>query len=443
MFRFELNPLTRRRLERFKSIRRGWWSFWILTALVFLAALGPLLVSHRALLVRYEGKYFFPTFGDDIPGTTFGLDYRHETNYRALSEKFAAEEGTGNFVTMPPVRYSPREFCEVNQPVVAGADGKLRMKGSDTLLDETRVFTTHHNGMRKRLWMVTDGELNGEMRGYDTHGVVVEHGLWEHGRLVKLKSLDGVRRDAPTAKELASLKTYVVNPAPPGLDGHYLGTDESGQDVIARLFGGFRILIAASLIYMGFTYSIGIVIGCTMGYYGGWFDLLVQRFIEIWSNIPQLYVIIFLASLITPNLLWLMLILVAYSWINLTYYMRTGTYREKGREYVNAARLLGAGDARIIFRHILPNTLATLVTFVPFSVAEVTSLLTALDFLGFGLPPTEPTWGELLRQGTENFDKPWIILSVVTALVVLMMLVSFVGEAIREAYSPKKHTTYA
>lgn len=442
MFRFELNPLTRRRLERFKSIRRGWWSFWILAALLFLTALGPLLVSHRALLVRHNGEYFLPTFGDDIPGTTFGLDYGYETNYRALREKFAAEEGSTNFVLMPPVPYSPREFCEVKQPVTA-EKGKLRMKGADTPLDETRVFTTHHNGLRKRLWTVVDGELHGEMRGYDTHGTIVERGLWEHGKLVKLESLDGVKRAAPTEKELASLKTYVVNPAPPGLDGHLLGTDESGQDVVARLFGGFRILIAASLIYMGFTYSIGIVIGCTMGYYGGWFDLLVQRFIEIWSNIPSLYVIIFLASIVTPNLLWLMLILVAYSWISLTYYMRTGTYREKGREYVNAARLLGAGDARIIFRHILPNTLATLVTFVPFSVAEVTASLTALDFLGFGLPPTEPTWGELLRQGTENFDKPWIILSVVTALVVLMMLVSFVGEAIREAYSPKKHTTYA
>ena len=170
--------------------------------------------------------------------------------------------------------------------------------------------------------------------------------------------------------------------------------------------------------------------------------MIVQRFIEIWSNIPQLYLIIFLTSLLVPNLFWLMLILVAFSWITLTYYMRTGTYREKEREYVSAARLLGASTPRIIFRHILPNTLSTVVTFAPFLVAMVVFQLTALDFLGFGLPPTEPTWGEMLKQGKENFNHPWILGSVVTCLVGLLVLITFVGEAIREAFDPKKFTTY-
>lgn len=441
MLRLELNPLTRRRLQRFRSIRRGWWSFLILAFMVLLAALGPWLVNHRAVAVKYKGEWFFPTLGDDLPGTTFGLDYGYETNYRALKDKFAAEN-EGNRVILAPVPFGPKEYCEVNQRVVL-LDGKLRMKGGDAPLDDTRVFTLHANGARARVWSVTDGVPDGEMRGFNSRGEPVEKGLWEKGVRRSHTRLDGAAGPAPELPDAARLRTLVVNPAPPGLDRHLLGTDETGRDVLARLFGGFRILIAASLIYMAFTYGIGIAVGCAMGYHGGRFDLVAQRFIEIWSNIPRLYVIIFLSAVIVPNLLWLMLILVAYSWIGMTAYMRTGTYREKGRDYVSAARLLGAGDARIIFRHILPNTLSTIVTFVPFSVAEVTAMLTALDYLGFGLPPSEPTWGDLLRQGTENFQAPWILVSVSAALVVVMMLVSFVGEAIREAYDPKRHTIYA
>ncbi len=442
MFRFELNPITRRRLKRFRSMRRGWYSFLILGFLLFLAALGPLLVGNRALLVKYDGQYRFPALNSDIiPGTEFGLDYGYETNYRALRDKFAAE-GADNFVLMPPVPFGPTEFCEVNQPVET-RDGRLHMSGAKGPIAESRVFTLHDNGSRRRVWTVTDGRFNGEMRGFDSRGNLVEKAVWEDGVLKSHTPLAPKVRPVVTANELSALRTYVVNPARPGLDGHLLGTDESGRDVLARLYGGFRIIIAASVIYMAFTYAIGIAVGCVMGYYGGRFDMLAQRGIEIWSNIPSLYLIIFLASIVVPNLLWLMLIIVSTSWIGMTYYVRTGVYREKNREYVNAVRLLGAGDARIIFRHILPNTLSTIVTFVPFSVAAVATTLTSLDFLGFGLPPTEPSWGELLQQGKDNFDAWWIFSSVTVCLVALMLLVSFVGEAIRDAYDPKKYTTYA
>lgn len=460
MFRLELNPLTRRRLDRFKSIRRGWWSFWIIVFLLFLASLGPLLVGNRAILVRYQGHYFAPFFGSELPGTTFGLNYDYETNYRALKEKFA-EEKSGDRVWMPLVPFGAREFCEVFVPVAKAPDGLLRREDNGEVVDETRVFTTWANGARRRTWSVSAGMLDGDMSAYDRTGALTERGKWKAGNAVSLRRLDGKPADPVTDKEMASLHTYVANPAPPLLDGHLLGTDASGVDVVARLFGGFRILVLASIVYMIFTYIIGCVLGCAMGYYGGWFDLGMQRFIEIWSNIPRLYVIIFLSAILvaspeigewitahsglsmaTVKIIILMLVLVSYSWINLTYYMRTGTYREKNREYVSAARLLGAGDARIIFRHILPNTLSTLVTFVPFDVAAVVSSLTVLDFLGFGLSPTEPTWGELLKQGTENFDKPWMLTAVVVAMVSLMMLVAFVGEAIREAFDPKKHTSY-
>ena len=149
-----------------------------------------------------------------------------------------------------------------------------------------------------------------------------------------------------------------------------------------------------------------------------------------------------IASIIVPSFWSLLLVMLMFSWMGITWYMRTATYREREREYVMAARALGAGTGRIIFRHILPNTVSIIITFVPFSVAGGITALTSLDFLGFGLPPPTPSWGELLRQGIENLQTPWIVSSVVAAMVLILTMVTFIGEAIREAYDPKKHTIY-
>ena len=404
----KLNPNTRRKLQRFRSIKRGYYSFLALMFLVILALLGPWLVNNRALIVCHEGRLYFPTLGAIIPGTTFGLGYEYETDYRTLKERFSHEKsagrGKGGWVLMPPVPFNGTEVCEVY--------GTLELHNGTYLLNgkpyaDGQALYKDEEGRLRPAGRILNGKLQG----------------------------GGAPKDTPVL-------CFLPYPNAPGVSGHILGTDESGHDILARLFYGFRILCAASAIYLGFTYLIGITIGCAMGYFGGWFDIAAQRLIEIWSNIPHLYLIIFLSSLLVPSLFWLMLIIVAFSWITLTYYTRTGTYREKGRDYVAAARLLGASNMRIIFRHILPNTLSTVVTFVPFMVAAVVFQLTALDFLGFGLPPTEPTWGEILRQGTENFDSPWILSSVVICLVVVLVLTTFVGEAVREAFDPKKFTTY-
>lgn len=168
----------------------------------------------------------------------------------------------------------------------------------------------------------------------------------------------------------------------------------------------------------------------------------MQRFIEICSNIPFLYMVIIVTSIIRPNIGILLAIIVLFSWTSMTYYMRTATYKEKSRDYIAAARTLGASNGRIIFRHILPNILSTLVTFIPFSVAAAITALTALDFLGFGLPPPTPSWGELLRQGTSHLSAPWIVTSTFIALVSVLTLVTFIGEAIREAFDPKQYTVY-
>jgi microcin C transport system permease protein len=230
--------------------------------------------------------------------------------------------------------------------------------------------------------------------------------------------------------------------APSLSTGHYLGTDTSGRDVLARLIYGFRTALVFSIMLLLFNYIVGVAIGCMMGYWGGSFDLIFQRIIEIWSNIPFLYVIMIVASIITPGFWTLLMIMAFFGWTGMTWYMRTAAYREVARDYVMAARAIGASGSRIVFRHILPNSVSTLVTFVPFSVASGITSLTALDYLGFGLPPPTASWGELLKQGTENLESLWLVGSVVAAMTLILMLVAYVGEAIRDAYDPRQFSYY-
>lgn len=242
----------------------------------------------------------------------------------------------------------------------------------------------------------------------------------------------------------------VFRPGAPSIeDRHYLGTDSTSRDILARLFYGTRIALWFSIAFMLSVYVIGIAIGCAMGYFGGLFDLMFQRFIEIWSNIPFLYMVIIVFSIIPSTfsvparIMMLLTVLVLFSWTTMTYYMRTETYKEKSRDYVAAARVLGASNTRIIFRHILPNVLSTLVTFMPFIIISAITSITALDFLGFGLPPPTPSLGELLKQGTSTLrTAPWIVTSAFGTLVILLTLVTFIGEAVRESFDPKKFTIY-
>ena len=345
----KLNPLTLKKIRRFRSIKRGYYSFIVIMVMILISLFAEVLVNKRALIVHYQGKYYFPTYAPMTPGTTFGLDYAYETNYRELKRRFR-DEGEGNWVLMPIVPYDAYE-----------------------------------NDLRED--------------------------------------------DYP--------------PFPPSIkERHYMGTDTVGRDVVARLVYGFRIAILFSLLLLLANYTIGISIGSAMGFWGGKFDLIFQRIIEIWSNIPCLYVIIIISSIVVPNLFMLILIMAFFGWIGMTWTMRTVTYKERAREYVLAARALGASNLRIIFKHIIPNTIAIIVTFAPFSVSAGIVALTSLDYLGFGLPPPTPSWGELLQQGWANLDAWWMVGSVIAAMIVTLITVTFVGEAVREAFDPKLHTTY-
>ena len=340
--------------QKFKQLKRGYYSSIILFILIFLSCFAELIFNSKALLVSYQGELYWPILSPVIEGQQFGLDYQYETNYRQLKKHWQQQTDTGslhnNFVILPLVPYNATE--------VDLGDG-------------------------------------------------------------------------------------FYPPQPPNAERkHYLGTDTIGRDVLVRLVYGFRIAIFFAITLLLVEYLIGVFIGCFMGFLGGPFDLFFQRIIEIWANIPFLYIVMIMSSLITPGFWSLVFIMALFGWMSMTWYMRSASYKEAHRDYILAAKMMGASNFRIIYKHIIPNTVSTIITFVPFSVAGGITALTALDFLSFGLPAPAPSWGELLKQGVDNLDYPWIISSVVIALSFILMLVTFIGEAIREVFDPKHKIFY-
>ncbi|HCN77586.1 MAG TPA: peptide ABC transporter permease [Verrucomicrobiales bacterium] len=352
---FRLNPLTAKKWQRFRALKRGWWSFVILLILCLLALVAELWINKRALFVSHEGQWHFPTYAGFKSGRTFGLDYDYEANYRELQAKWKAEKSE-SWLIMPIIPWDPYE-----------------------------------NDFR-----------------------------------------DDVQHPQP----------------PDAARRHWLGTDKIGRDIAARLFYGFRVNMTFALCYAAGVYLLGIIAGCTMGYTGGRTDLYGQRLTEIWSLIPFLYMVMIAISLlpadmkVVQRIVILLVIMIVFSWTGLATYLRTVTMKEKARDYVAAASLLGASNMRLIFRHVLPNTLSTLVTFLPFTIMSSISALNALDYLAFGLPPPTPSWGDMLHEGVSQLSSPWIVLSAFSAITFVLLLVAFIGEAVRDAFDPKKFTTY-
>ena len=229
----------------------------------------------------------------------------------------------------------------------------------------------------------------------------------------------------------------VPAPAPPSAE-NWLGTDDQGRDVVARLIYGFRISVLFGLILTLLSSVMGIAAGAVQGFLGGWTDLICQRAIEIWNGLPVLFLLIILASLIQPNF-WLLLgLMLLFSWTALVGVVRAEFLRARNFEYVRAARALGVSDITIMFRHLLPNAMVATLTFVPFILNGSITTLTSLDFLGFGLPPGSASLGELLAQGKANLHAPWLGITAFVTLAVMLSLLIFVGEAVRDAFDPRK-----
>lgn len=239
-----------------------------------------------------------------------------------------------------------------------------------------------------------------------------------------------------------SYNTVIYNlsapaPTPPSWQ-NWLGTDDQARDVLARLIYGFRISVLFGLTLTLFSSIIGIFAGGVQGYFGGWTDLLFQRFIEIWNGLPVLYLLIILASVIEPNFWWLLGLMLLFSWMSLVNVVRAEFLRARNFDYVRAARALGATDTAIMFRHVLPNALVATITFMPFILNGSITTLTSLDFLGFGLPPGSASLGELLAQGKNNLNAPWLGITSFAVLAVMLSLLIFIGEAARDAFDSRK-----
>jgi len=226
-------------------------------------------------------------------------------------------------------------------------------------------------------------------------------------------------------------------PSPPSRE-NWLGTDDQGRDVLARIIYGFRISVLFGLTLTLLSSVIGIAAGAVQGYFGGKTDLIMQRFIEIWGGMPVLYLLIIMASLVQPNFWWLLILMLLFSWMSLIHVVRAEFLRARNFDYVRAAKALGASDIRIMFKHMLPNAMVATLTFLPFVLNHSITTLTALDFLGFGLPPGSPSLGELLNQGKNNLQAPWLGISAFCILALMLTLLIFTGEAVRDAFDPRK-----
>jgi microcin C transport system permease protein len=340
VFPKNLSPLARRRLQNFKANRRGYWSLWIFLLLLLLTLPAEFISNENPLIVKYEGRYYFPVL-TDYPESEFG-GFLARTEYR--DPYIRSEIESKGWIIWPPLRYSYRT----------------------------------------------------------------------------------INWDLPTPA-----------PSPPSRQ-NLLGTDEQGRDVLAGVIYGFRLSVVFGLIVTLFSSIVGVSMGAIQGYFGGWTDLIMQRFMEIWAGLPVLYILIIMASIVDLGFWWLLFIVLAFSWIALTGLVRAEFLRARNLDYVRAARALGVRDATIMRRHVLPNAMVATLTLLPFILSASIATLTALDFLGLGLPAGSPSLGDLLAQGKANLQAPWLGVTGFLVLAIMLSLLIFIGEAVREAFDPRK-----
>jgi len=444
------DPVTEARWRRFRAIKRGSVSLVILLLLGGLAALDQVVVGKRALAVNHHGRWVFPAFAPkefknaDFGGT--GDDAGAAADYRALKRRL---EGAGEGrVILPPVPYDPTgDTLPPRTRELVLRDGLYYEAGA--AYPYSGMVARFHDEIGGKIHLrhaLRNGVFSGAVDGWNPQGDLVYSGTYQYGALLTDRySGPGTKQEfleLPTTP----LRVLRYHPAPPTPgEGCWLGTTSQGYDVLAYLYGGLQVNFKAALIYLPIIYLIGITIGLLMGYFGGWFDLIVQRVIEVFSNMPFLFIVIILSSMVPERFKGLpviLTILIGFGWMGMTFLMRTAAYRDRERDYIAAARVIGAGTPRILFFHLLPNTVAILVTLVPFTLSGLIFSLTSLDYLGFGLPVRYATWGRLLQDGIANLSAPWLVTATFVVLVGTLVLITFVGEAVREAFDPKKFTYY-
>lgn len=339
----QISPITRRRFQKFKMIKRSYFSFWILLITYGLSLFADLIANDQPLAVRYDNRWFFPVL-HFYSGDHFGLGANDRPDYKAIVKSPAFTAGGKNFMIFAPIPYGYNE----------------------SLLD-----------------------------------------------------LPGNPPTPPTLK-------------------NWFGTDDRGRDILTRVIHGYRISFSFALLITLVSMFIGIIMGGLQGYLGGIFDLTTQRVIEIISALPFLYIVIIIGSSIGTSIAVLLVIFAVFDWIGISYYMRSEFYKLRDVPFVEAAKAMGVRRWKIMFRHMLPNALTPVMTFLPFDLIGAIFSLSALDYLGFGLPAPTPSWGELMHQGMANITSYWLSLFPAIVLFLVLLMIAFVGEGIREAFDPKE-----
>lgn len=475
--RTAFSPLTKMRLHRFKQIKRARISLIFILVTYILSLFVELFINNRPILMKIDGKLYFPTYSKVLYARDFGLQLHHELeiDYRAI-KSVLKETGRG-WLIMPPVPYNPYEtdstaaplsLSNLNCPVMGiGLDKSGEMPSDDAAeyrwIDVSEIegikISQDEDGTKRYIWVkFTENPEKARLSDFASIKRKYLGIAWNKKSSIesedpkdytwyKIGSEKGLAQ--PDGKytwiRFAKGRSGEMYPplAPSFKTKHFLGTDSIGRDILARLIYAYRICMSFSLLFVFITYLIGITIGILMGYIGGLFDTLFQRFIEIWEQIPFLYIVMILGSIFHLSFGWLLLVYLVFGWSGKTWTARAMTYRERERDYVLAAKSMGASTMRIVMLHILPNIIVIVVTALPFAISGGISSLTGLDYLGYGLRPPTPSWGELLSMGTSMYkDAPWILSSTVTAFVFVLILITFIGEGLREAFDPKRYTVY-
>jgi microcin C transport system permease protein len=378
------SPLFIKKIKKFKSFKRGYYSLLIIGTAYLLSFFSELVINGNALLVKFDGKKFITLYSD--------VSLKKDIFAKAIK----AKEDYSRYKNLTGI------------DTLNTHDEKLTsLKAEYELYDRIKKDFDNHRVLRKIFAQQSRGDW-------------VLLAPYPYGPNENLLDELG-DRNPPTAPDRKN----------------FLGTDDRGRDVLARLVYGFRIYMTFSLLLTLTSYIIGMLFGAILGYYGGKTDFIGLRFIEIWASIPFLFTVMVISSIMIPNFAILIVILSLFEWIFMARYIRAEFLREKSNDYVQAAIAIGASDRKIIFSHILPNSLTPAVSFLPFTIIAGIDVLAALDFLGFGLPEPTPSWGQLLSQGISNLSSWWLTLSPMVAMFLTLMLIAFIGEAVREALDPK------
>lgn len=528
MWKPKLNPITQKRLKRFTSIRRSYWSLWILLGLYGCGLLANLISNDKPLFVRYEGASYFPIIAYYPDDVFSGSGLQTRPDYKKLNQSEAFAVSDGNYMIFAPMPYGPFETLEANEVVTdetihvsisrkqkvatvnlnadltiarsvgfalfAGVDDERDLRGeaiedyfafpsvlaqakvarfqNDVELPAVEELVAMKDGteievslspyrprsrapasVRVSIREVVSGESNIEL-DFLGGSIVAAPAFWEKLDQETKKSIEESvsASDSQMAKPLSVAygdeaykasfsKEEVSFPFRPTAR-NWFGLDSSGRDVFSRILYGLRIALNFSILLVIAGMVIGIFLGGLQGFKGGKTDLVGQRLTEIWEALPFLYIMIFMGSVFGRSFLLLLVIYGAFSWIGMSYYMRGEFLKLRKQPFVEAAHCLGLPGWKIMLRHILPNSLVPVITFFPFSLVGAIFSLSALDFLGFGLPTPTPSWGELLAQAQEFKHAWWLVLYPSLALFVVILLSVFIGDGIRAAFDPRVNSKY-